>query len=110
VAGVVKYGGSLIFPCSPACRQAGQLVQLLMCWFAYVLRSDKNKVLYKGLTNNLKRRLFEHNSGKNHSTKANLPWKLVYFERFATRIEARNRERFFKSGSGREFLKVNIPL
>jgi len=79
-------------------------------WYVYVLKSDKNGDLYKGLTNNLKRRLFEHNKGKNRSTRANTPWRLIYFERFATRIEARNREKFFKSGSGREFLKVNIPL
>ena len=81
-----------------------------MLWFVYVLRSDINGDLYKGLTNYLERRLSEHNSGKNISTKAYAPWKIVYFEKFMTRIEARNREKFLKSGEGREFLKSIIPL
>jgi len=92
----------------PACRMAGCLINMI--WYTYVLLSLKNRDLYKGITNNLERRLLEHNTGKNRSTRANVPWKLVYFEKFTTRIEARTREVFFKSGSGREFLKVNIPL
>ncbi len=57
------------------------------------------------MTNNLDRRLKEHNSGQNKSTKAFLPWKLVYKEDFEDISEARKREKYFKSGSGREYLK-----
>ncbi|HCX26012.1 MAG: endonuclease [Candidatus Collierbacteria bacterium GW2011_GWB1_45_35] len=81
-----------------------------MTWYAYVLLSLKNGNLYKGITNDLERRISEHNLGKNRSTKINAPWKIVYFEKFMTRDEARNREKFLKSGKGREFLKFIIPL
>ncbi|MFC2114465.1 GIY-YIG nuclease family protein [Bacteroidota bacterium] len=70
-----------------------------------MMESQIDKRLYKGMTVNLDNRLFEHNSGKNKSTKAFRPWKLVYFEKFETRFEARNREKYLKSGIGREFIK-----
>lgn len=57
------------------------------------------------MTNNLERRLYEHNLGKHKSTKPYRPWTLAYQEDFNTREEARKRELFFKSGEGREFLK-----
>lgn len=53
----------------------------------------------------MKRRLAEHNSGKNKSTRYMTPWSLVYCEEFKTLSDARARERFFKSGKGREFIK-----
>jgi len=84
-------------------------VQLLLklfffMFFTYVLESKIDGRLYKGLTQNLDQRIIEHNSGKNKSTKAFRPWKLVYFEAFETRLEARIREKYFKTGSGRKFL------
>ena len=57
-------------------------------YYAYVLRSEKDKRLYKGHTNDLKARLKAHNSGLSKSTKGYIPWKLVYFEEFKTRQEA----------------------
>ena len=74
-------------------------------FFVYILRSEVDGRLYKGLTDNIERRVKEHNAGKQKSTKAYTPWKLVYFEEFSSRIDARAREKYFKSGSGREFLK-----
>lgn len=62
------------------------------------------------MCSNLERRLKEHNSGKQKSTKGYLPWKLVYHEQFSTRTEAREREKYFKTGSGREFLKKILDL
>src|SRR3990167_3591235 len=72
----------------PACREAGRLQY--MTWYAYVLLSLKNGNLYKGITNDLERRISEHNLGKNRSTKINAHWKIVYFEKFMTQDEARN--------------------
>ena len=56
------------------------------------------------MTNDLKRRIYEHNLGKNKSTRPYRPWTLVYFDSFETRVEARSREKYLKSGIGREFL------
>jgi putative endonuclease len=72
--------------------------------FVYILKSEKDGRLYKGHTFNLENRIDEHNSGKTKSTKGYRPWKLVYFEKFETRDEAIDREKFFKTGIGREFL------
>jgi len=49
-------------------------------------------------------RLMQHNAGYVKSTKGYRPWKIIYTESFSTLVEARNREVYFKSGIGREFL------
>lgn len=77
-------------------------------FFAYVLRSLKNSRLYYGSTNNLERRLEEHNSGHTKSLKYVRPLELVYSEEFLTLKEARAREKFFKDGQGREFIKRTL--
>ena len=71
----------------------------------YVLRSEKDGRLYVGFTENLKRRISEHNSRKTKSTKGYRPWELVYYESLETRTEARKREKYFKSGIGKKILK-----
>ncbi len=58
------------------------------------------------MTEDVVARLAAHNSGKVRSTKAYVPWELVYMEEFSTLREARARELFFKSGHGRAFLKL----
>ncbi|WP_082391351.1 GIY-YIG nuclease family protein [Jiulongibacter sediminis] len=70
----------------------------------YVLISEKDSIRYVGMSENPERRLLEHNSGKSKFTKGHMPWKKVYQEEFETRKEARAREKYFKSGVGREFL------
>jgi putative endonuclease len=57
------------------------------------------------MTENLERRLREHNSGKTRSTRFYRPWTMVFFESFGTRIEARKREKYLKSGIGKAFIK-----
>jgi putative endonuclease len=79
-----------------------------MEYFVYVLKSELDGRLYKGHTENIDKRIKEHNSGRTISTKGYKPWKLVYFETFQTRGEAVLREKYFKTGSGREFLKEKL--
>ncbi|WP_424002083.1 GIY-YIG nuclease family protein [Maribacter sp. IgM3_T14_3] len=74
-------------------------------YHVYVLRSEVDGRLYKGMTNDLQKRIEQHNLGRNKSTKGFLPWVLMYSEEFETRLEARNKEKNFKSGVGREFLR-----
>ncbi|MFV8354846.1 GIY-YIG nuclease family protein [Flavobacterium sp. XS1P32] len=76
-----------------------------MEYFVYVLQSEIDVRLYKGQTSNIDKRIIEHNTGKTKSTKGFKPWKLVYLEIFDSRSEAVLREKYFKTGSGREFLK-----
>ncbi|MGN6494663.1 MAG: GIY-YIG nuclease family protein [Agriterribacter sp.] len=57
------------------------------------------------LTSNVENRLKEHNSRKTKSTKAYVPWELCFFEKLNTRVEARQREVYLKSGIGKEYIK-----
>jgi len=61
-------------------------------YYVYVLKSEKDGNLYIGSTNNLERRIHEHNSGWIRSTKSRVPFKLVYFEAYTAEQDARLRE------------------
>jgi len=71
----------------------------------YALRSETRNYIYVGLTSDLTRRLSEHNSGKNKTTKPYRPFRVIFSKGFSTRIEARMEEKKLKGGSGKEFLK-----
>ena len=75
-------------------------------FFVYLLLSNKDKKTYLGSTDNLERRVTEHNTGKTSSTRNRRPLKLIYKEEFATLIEARNREKYLKTRKGRRELKL----
>jgi putative endonuclease len=70
----------------------------------YILE-DKNKKLYKGLTNNLRRRLLEHKSGHTTTTSKMKEIEIIYQEEYDNFKEARKRELYLKSAAGRRFLK-----
>ena len=71
----------------------------------YAIRSVKRNYVYVGLTNNLEERLKRHNNGTNKTTAPYSPFELIYSEECVDRKFAREREKYFKSGIGREFLK-----
>ncbi|MBK9285205.1 MAG: GIY-YIG nuclease family protein [Sphingobacteriaceae bacterium] len=73
----------------------------------YVIYSDAKKVKYTGYTDDLDRRLKEHNEGiLGKFTKNKGPWRLIYQEEVDNIIEARKREKYLKTGSGRDFIKL----
>ena len=61
-------------------------------FYVYVLKSQVDDNLYYGFTNDLRRRLAEHNDGKNRSTKARKPFELRYYEAYFEETDARKRE------------------
>ena len=71
----------------------------------YALKSGKDGRIYVGFTQDINRRLKEHNSGKTKSTKGWVPWFVIFTEEVETREEARAREIYLKSGVGKEYLK-----
>jgi putative endonuclease len=75
-------------------------------YYVYVICSVSRNYIYVGLTDNLERRFSEHQLGKNKTTKPYRPFKLFHFEQFFTRLEARRREKYLKSGVGKEWLKI----
>ncbi|MCX6793592.1 MAG: GIY-YIG nuclease family protein [Candidatus Gottesmanbacteria bacterium] len=70
----------------------------------YILRSKKDNRYYIGSTDNLEKRLQQHNSGRSPYTKGKGPFVLAYKEDFITRSEAKQREYYLKS------LKSRIAL
>ena len=78
-------------------------------FYTYVLKSKKNDRLYVGSTDDLKRRFLEHNNGTGGKyTKDNCPFEILYYEAYNSYDLARQSERFYKTGYGREVLKGKL--
>ncbi|HMT11797.1 MAG TPA: GIY-YIG nuclease family protein [Ignavibacteria bacterium] len=71
----------------------------------YCLYSESRDRLYVGQTDNLERRIRQHNSGKVASTKPYRPYRLIYFEEVKNRRNAMMREKELKTTKGRTFLR-----
>lgn len=69
-------------------------------YYIYLLKSSKDGKLYIGFTNDLKRRILEHNRGLSKSTNYRGPFKLVYYEAYASKKDAKQREKMLKKFSG----------
>ncbi len=79
-----------------------------MYWI-YLLEDQKDKSWYIGYTSNLKKRLTEHLNKQGGKTTAKMnELKLIYCEGYLNIQDAKGRERFLKSGSGRRFLKKQL--
>ncbi len=78
-----------------------------MTYYVYLLKSEEG-YHYIGQTPDLGRRLSEHNPHTTHSTKHGNNWRIIYTEEFASRSEAMKREKWLKSGVGREWIKNNV--
>ncbi len=79
-----------------------------MFFYTYVLKSFKDDKLYIGFTDNLKNRILKHNKGLVESTKSRRPLELIYYEACLNEKNALKREKYFKTGFGRRFLKTRI--
>ncbi|QED39136.1 GIY-YIG nuclease family protein [Antarcticibacterium arcticum] len=77
-------------------------------YFVYSISSLTRNYIYVGLTDNVERRFIQHNTGRNKTTKPYLPFKLIYTEEFPDRDAARKREKYLKSGIGKEFLRSKL--
>jgi putative endonuclease len=70
--------------------------------YVYVLKKLNNEEIYYGYTNDVKRRLDEHNKDK-------IIWKLIYYEAYLSENDARRRERMLKHyGQTRTYLKERL--
>jgi putative endonuclease len=77
-------------------------------YYTYVLKSLKDEQLYVGWTNDLKERVSKHNNGNVKATEHRRPLKIVYYEACVHKDKAIAREKYFKTGFGRRFLKERI--
>ena len=79
-------------------------------YYVYILKSKKDNLLYIGCTDDLKRRVAEHNYGKTPSTAPRRPWELLYYEAYQTKTLVRKTELFYKTGQGRRQIKKKLEL
>ncbi|MCH8956335.1 GIY-YIG nuclease family protein [candidate division KSB1 bacterium] len=77
-------------------------------FYTYVLQSEKDGQFYVGFTNNLRRRLAEHNNGQVQSTRKRIPLHLVYWEACLNRNDATKREKYLKSSWGKRYIKNRL--
>lgn len=78
-------------------------------YYVYILQSSKRKNwLYKGSTSDLRRRLKEHNQGKNFSTAPYTPFKLIYYEAYLLKTDAEAREQYLKTSMGMRVIKKQL--
>lgn len=80
----------------------------VMFFYTYVLESIKDGDKYIGYTNDLRRRLEEHNKGKSFATEPRRPFKLIYFEACLNEVDAKRRETYLKTNQGRRFLGLRL--
>lgn len=77
-------------------------------FYVYILQTKYNKEMYVGCTKDLSQRLKEHNSGRVTSTAHKVPYTLIHYEAFIDKKDAYNREKYLKTGWGKNFIKKNI--
>lgn len=65
-------------------------------YFVYIIKSQSHRAFYIGYTNNIGKRIDEHNAGLSPATKRYIPWRLVYLEGYANKEDARDREEKIK--------------
>lgn len=82
--------------------------ELKKFYYVYVLESIKDSDLYIGYSQDLRKRLKEHNQGLNFSTKPYLPWKLIYYEACLNQEDAKRKEKYFKTSQGRRLLRRRL--
>ena len=82
-----------------------------MPYYVHVLRNTEGKT-YVGHTNDLERRVAQHNDPDCqftlHTKRHKRPWKLIHTEEYATRSTAMRRERVLKTGKGRDRIKYHL--
>jgi len=77
-------------------------------FYTYILLSKIADKTYTGHTINLEKRLKKHNNGKEVFSKRYKPWKIIYSESFLNEVESIKREKYFKSATGRRWMKKNL--
>lgn len=78
-------------------------------YFVYLLENQNDKSWYIGYTANLEERIERHKKGDGaRTTSRKKNWELIYYEAYKNDKDAKGRERFLKSGSGRRFLKKQL--
>ena len=79
-----------------------------MAFYTYIIQSEKTGKYYIGSSEDVQKRLQQHNWSRTPSTKTGIPWELVYTEEFETRSEAVKREYAIKKKKSRKYIEYLI--
>ncbi|MFH1406518.1 MAG: GIY-YIG nuclease family protein [Candidatus Omnitrophota bacterium] len=77
-------------------------------YYVYVLQSKYDGCFYTGFTNDLNRRVGEHNDGYQISTKSRGPFELIYYEWCLNKEDATAREKYLKTGMGKKYIRNRL--
>ncbi|OHA88721.1 MAG: hypothetical protein A2653_00270 [Candidatus Zambryskibacteria bacterium RIFCSPHIGHO2_01_FULL_43_25] len=77
-------------------------------YYVYILKSEADKKLYIGYSANLKKRFQEHQDGRVRSTKPRRPFELIFYEAYKSRLDAKRREKYFKTDKGKTTIKTML--
>ncbi len=77
-------------------------------FYVYILQSLKDGKLYTGFAEDLRKRILKHNLGKVFSTKSRRPLRLIYLEVCLHKEDAKQREKYLKTGIGKRFIKDRL--
>jgi len=77
-------------------------------FYVYILRSKKDKRFYIGFTQDLIRRMSEHNRGNVESTRSRRPLEMLCYEAYNYKEEAEQREKYLKSSDGKKDLRKRL--
>ena len=77
-------------------------------FYTYLIQSKKDKRLYTGATDDLRKRFNLHNRNQVISTKGRGPFELIYYEACSNQNDAFRREKYLKSGPGKRYLKNRL--
>jgi putative endonuclease len=76
-------------------------------FYVYVLVSKRKRgQIYVGYTTDLTERFRKHNQGIVSSTRPYKPWKLIFYEAYLSELDAKRREKYFKTTKGRKALRL----
>ena len=83
-------------------------VREITMWYTYLIQSNKDKRWYTGCSDDLRKRLRQHNQGLVPSTKGRGQFTIIYYEACLNKNDAFARERYLKSGMGKRYLKNRL--
>ncbi|WGK66057.1 GIY-YIG nuclease family protein [Croceiramulus getboli] len=88
------------------CDLTRSIEKVMVLIWVYAISSVNQNYIYVGMTQDLFARIKRHNAGRERTTKPYLPYELIYSDSFETRALARKKEKFLKTGVGKEKLRL----
>lgn len=89
-------------------RESRRVVKFVSIYITYILKSVEYDKTYVGITDNIDRRINQHNNGYNTYSKRYKPWKIIHTEPYQNRKNARVREKYLKSCAGRKWINKHL--